>query len=163
MLPYKQTYDLQFKLLPKLCDLYEDATKIFNNFDDKRMINKEFMENHTEGDYINWDDFVFTKKVLPNNAIEYIYDFGQPASYPLCRFAIFYVDKAKNIYEYITLEKTMIPRKYPYCVCGQKGTQHKNYQMECPGSLEYFEEMVKNIIDNNIKPVLGIKFKDDEE
>ena len=31
MLAYKQTYDLEFKLIPKLCDLYEDATNIFEN------------------------------------------------------------------------------------------------------------------------------------
>ena len=162
MLAYKQTYDLEFKLIPKLCDLYQDATNIFENFNDNRMTSKDFMEAHTEGNNINWDDFNFSKKILPNGAIEFIYDFSVPSSYPLCRFAIFYVDKAKNIYEYITLERMMAPGKYPYCVCGQKGTKHKNYSLECAGNLESFEAVVKEIIDKGIKPILGIKFAEED-
>ena len=162
MLVYKQTYDLQFKFLPKLCDLYEDATQVFETFDDNKMINKDFMQDHTEGDYINWNSFKFTKKVVSDNVTEFIYDFGEPMSYPLCRFAIFYVDKSKNINELFTLEKMMLPQRFPYCICGQKGTQHKNYSIQCPGNLVDFEETIKEIIDKGVKPILGIKFNDEE-
>ena len=150
-------YDLQFKVIPKLCTLYEDAINIFDNFNDNKVIDKEFMKNNFEIGYIDWDDLIFQKKELPNNVIEYIYDFGEPPRFPLCRFAIFYVDKTKKIYEYFTLEKTLIVRKYPYLICGQKGNQHKNYMTESPGIFNIFENMVKTIIDDGIKPIQGTK------
>ena len=152
-------YDLQFKIIPKICALYEDAIKIFDNFDDTKVINKDFMKRYFPDDYLEWEYYKFEKKVLPNNAIEYIYDYGEPPRFPLCRFAIFYVDRAQNIFKYITLEKTIIFAQYPYMVCGQRGEQHLNYQFECSPQLETFEKMVQNIIANNIQPVAGTKIK----
>ena len=150
-------YDLQFKIIPKICSLYEDAIDIFENFKDTKVINKKFMQRYFEKDELDWDDFIFTKRELPTGVIEYIYDFGEPPRIPLCRFAIFYVDKAQKIFEYITLEKTFMFSKYPYLICGQKGEQHKNYSTECPADLKTFEEMVKEIIDKRIVPINGAK------
>ena len=152
-------YDLQFKIIPKICTLYEDAIKIFETFDDLKVINKKFMKRYFPDDYLEWDDYKFEKKVLPNNAIEYIYDYGEPPRFPLCRFAIFYVDRAQNIFKYFTLEKTIMFRDYPYMLCGQKGEQHLNYMYECPAQFEVFEKMVQNIIEKKIEPVTGTKIK----
>ena len=151
MLPGEALYDLQRKIIPKLCNLYEDAIKIFDNFKDTKVIDKQFMKRYFETDEIEWDDFVFEKKELPNKAIEYIYDFGEPPRFPLCRFAIFYVDVAQNIYKYITLEKTILPRRFPYMVCGVNGDVHVNYMAECPGDLNAFETLVKEIIDKKVE------------
>ena len=117
------------------------------------------MKRYFPDDYLKWEEYKFEKKVLPNNAIEYIYDYGEPPALPLCRFAIFYVDRAQNIFKYITLENTIIFRDYPYIICGQKGQQHLLYKNECPPQLEAFEIMVQNIIKNNIEPVPGTIIK----
>ena len=152
MLPGEEINKLQKDIIPKLCTLYEDAIKIFDNFKDIKVIDKTFMKRYFEEGEIEWDDFTFTKKVLPNNAIEYIYDFGEPPRFPLCRFAIFYVDVAQNIFKYITLEKTLFGNKCPYIVCGVKGEKHVNYMTECPGDLEAFEGIVKEIVEKKIEP-----------
>ena len=152
MLPGEEINKLQKDIIPKLCTLYEDAIKIFDNFKDTKVIDKIFMKRYFEEGEIEWDDFTFTKKVLPNNAIEYIYDFGEPPRFPLCRFAIFYVDVAQNIFKYITLEKTLFGNKCPYIVCGVKGEKHVNYMTECPGDLEAFEGIVKEIVEKKIEP-----------
>ena len=152
MLPGEEINKLQKDIIPKLCTLYEDAIKIFDNFKDTKVIDKTFMKRYFEEGEIEWDDFTFTKKVLPNNAIEYIYDFGEPPRFPLCRFAIFYVDVAQNIFKYITLEKTLFGNKCPYIVCGVKGEKHVNYMTECPGDLEAFEGIVKEIVEKKIEP-----------
>ena len=153
MLPGEEINKLQKDIIPKLCTLYEDAIKIFDNFKDTKVIDKTFMKRYFEEGEIEWDDFTFTKKVLPNNAIEYIYDFGEPPRFPLCRFAIFYVDVAQNIFKYITLEKTLFGNKCPYIVCGVKGEKHVNYMTECPGDLEAFEGIVKEIVEKKIEPI----------
>ena len=153
MLPGEEINKLQKDIIPKLCTLYEDAIKIFDNFKDTKVIDKIFMKRYFEEGEIEWDDFTFTKKVLPNNAIEYIYDFGEPPRFPLCRFAIFYVDVAQNIFKYITLEKTLFGNKCPYIVCGVKGEKHVNYMTECPGDLEAFEGIVKEIVEKKIEPI----------
>ena len=153
MLPGEEINKLQKDIIPKLCTLYEDAIKIFDNFKDTKVIDKTFMKRYFEEGEIEWDDFTFTKKVLPNNAIEYIYDFGEPPRFPLCRFAIFYADVAQNIFKYITLEKTLFGNKCPYIVCGVKGEKHVNYMTECPGDLEAFEGIVKEIVEKKIEPI----------
>ena len=153
MLPGEEINKLQKDIIPKLCTLYEDAIKIFDNFKDTKVIDKTFMKRYFEEGEIEWDDFTFTKKVLPNNAIEYIYDFGEPPRFPLCRFAIFYVDVAQNIFKYITLEKTLFGNKCPYIVCGVKGEKHVNYMTECPGDLEAFEGIVKEKKKKKIEPI----------
>ena len=153
MLPGEEINKLQKDIIPKLCTLYEDAIKIFDNFKDTKVIDKIFMKRYFEEGEIEWDDFTFTKKVLPDNAIEYIYDLGEPPRFPLCRFAIFYVDVAQNIFKYITLEKTLFGNKCPYIVCGVKGEKHVNYMTECPGDLEAFEGIVKEIVEKKIEPI----------
>ena len=153
MLPGEEINKLQKDIIPKLCTLYEDAIKIFDNFKDTKVIDKTFMKRYFEEGEIEWDDFTFTKKVLPNNAIEYIYDFGEPPRFPLCRFAIFYVDVAQNIFKYISLEKTLFGNKCPYIVCGVKGEKHVNYMTECPGDIEAFEGIVKEIVEKKIEPI----------
>ena len=90
----KALFDLVFKIIPQLCSLYEDAIKIFDNFDPNKVINKEFMKRYFEEDEIDWDKLKFEKIELENKAIEYIYDFS--SIFPLSPFAIFYVDKEKN-------------------------------------------------------------------
>ena len=153
MLPGDEINKLEKEIIPKLCVLYEDAIKIFDNFKDTKVIDKDFMQRYFEEGEIEWDNFTFTKKELPNKAIEYIYDFGVPPRFPLCRFAIFYVDVAQNIFRYITLEKTLFGGKCPYIVCGVQGDKHVGYMKECPGDLNAFEEIVKYIIENKINPI----------
>ena len=153
----KAGYDLIFKIIPKLCSLYEDAPKIFDNFDTNKVINKEFMKKFFEEDEIDWDKLKFEKLELENKAIEYIYNFERV--FPLCPFAIFYVDRDKNIFKYFTLERTILFRTFPYLICGQKDEQHKNYRMECPGEMLNFETLVQTIIKRNIAPVDGAQIK----
>ena len=150
-------YDLIFKIIPKLCSLYEDAIKIFDNFDTNKVINKEFMKKFFEEDEIDWDKLKFEKLELENKAIEYIYNFERV--FPLCPFAIFYVDRDKNIFKYFTLERTLLFKMFPYLICGQKDEQHKNYRMECPGEMFNFETLVQTIIKRNIAPVDGAIIK----
>ena len=144
---------LQKDIIPKLCALYEDAVKIFDNFKDTKVIDKKFMKRYFDEGEIDWDDYMFTKKELPNKAIEYIYDFGEPPTILLSRFAIFYVDVAQNIFEYITLEKTAFGAKFPYIVCGFKREKHVSYMTDCPDDLNTFEGIVKEIIEKKIVPL----------
>ena len=146
-LEHNELYFLEFRFLPKLFDLYKDAKNIFDNFNEDKLINIKFIQKKIENDNINWNKIKFEKKVLPNNAKEFIYDFGVPSSYPLCRFAIFYADDKNNIYEYITLEKTLLFKNYPYLICGQKGTKHYNFALECPENFESFEKLALNLIE----------------
>ena len=118
--------------------------------EDKSLIDLEIMKNSFPYKNIDWSQFKFWKKILPNNTKEFIYDFGEPIGYPLCRFAIFYVDHLNGIYEYITLEKTLDYQRYPFVVCGQKGKQHKNYSIECSGNLDIFENVVLKIIGDKL-------------
>ena len=140
LLEHKEIYYLQFKFLPQLFELYEDAKKIFNKFDESKIINIEFMKKHIDNEHIDWSNFKFEKKVLQNNLKEFIYDFGEPKSFPLCRYAIFFTND-KDIHEYLTLEKTLMYSKYPYLICSQKGTKHLNFAIECPANFEFFEKL----------------------
>ena len=151
----KALFDLVFKIIPQLCSLYEDAIKIFDNFDPNKVINKEFMKRYFEEDEIDWDKLKFEKIELENKAIEYIYDFSN--IFPLSPFAIFYVDKEKNIYKYFTLERTLFFKTFPFLICGQKDEAHLNYQMECPGEMFNFELLVQTIVNRNIEPVCLFK------
>ena len=162
MLEHKELYFLEFRFLPKLFELYEDAKKIFDNFDESKIINKDFMKKNIDNEHIYWDEFKFVKKELPNNVKEFIYDFGVPNSYPLCRYAIFYADDANNIHEFFTLEKTLMFNKYPYLICGQKGERHYNFGLECPDNLEFFEKVIHELIQEKYKPVTGFTFKENE-
>ena len=66
LLEHKELYFLQFRFLPQLFELYMDAKDIFDNFDDRKIINKDFMKKHIENKNINWDHFNFYKKELSN-------------------------------------------------------------------------------------------------
>lgn len=155
---HQELYQLEFRFLPKLCEIYEREKR--NNpekelDEDKLLIDLEKMKNTIPYKSIDWSKFKFWKKILPNNAKEFIYDFGEPQNHPLCRFAIFYVDQLNGLYEYITLEKTINYKKYPFMVCGQKGPQHKNYGIECSGDLETFEKVSLEIVGKQLKPTTG--------
>jgi len=150
-------YDLIFKIIPKLCSLYEDAIKIFDNFDSNKVINKEFMKKFFDEGEIDWNKLKFEKLELENKAIEYIYNFEN--IFPLCPYAMFYVDREKNIFKYFTLERTILFQKFPYLICGQKDEQHKNYRMECPYDMFTFETLVQTIISSNIAPIDGAIIK----
>ena len=121
-------YDLQFKHLPNLFSIYEKRETFF-----KSLINGDnFLYNITaikitfylrynySSEYINWEEFHFHKKNLASDVVEYIYDFGVPKSYLLCRYAIYYVDPINRIYEYFTLEKTKNDKIDTYIICGKK-------------------------------------------
>lgn len=157
---HHELYLFEFKFLPSLFELYE--TRKNNptlNFDESQLIDIEFLKKKYETKHIDWNQFKFEKKTLPNNAKEFIYNFGEPKNAPLCYFAIFYVDEENKIYEYITLEKTYISKKFPYVVCGQKGSQHKNYGLECPSDFETFEKVVQIIIDKKYQASVGFDSK----
>ena len=151
----KDAYYLQFNFLPDLFELYEDAKKVFNKFDESKIIDIEFMKKKLNSDNINWENFKFEKKVLPGGLKEFIYDFGIPEKTPLCRYALFFTDDNK-IHQYFTLEKKY-PNyiQYPYIICSQKGPQHYNYNRECPGDLAQFEKIGLEIMAKNIKPIAG--------
>ena len=155
---HQELYQFEFKFLPKLCEIYErekrkDPDKEME--EDKLLIDVENMKNHIPSKYIDWSQFKFWKKILPNNAKEFIYDFGEPKEHPLCRFAIFYVDILNGIFEYVTLEKTLMYKNYPYVVCGQKGPQHKNYNMECSDDFDSFEKVVQEVVGKQLQPTTG--------
>ena len=151
----KDTYYLQFNFLPQLFELYEDAKKVFNKFDESKIIDIEFMKKKLNSDNINWENFKFEKKVLPDGLKEFIYDFGIPEKTPLCRYALFFTDD-NNIHQYFTLEKKFpYYIAYPYIVCSQKGSQHYNYNRECPDDLAQFEKIGLEIMARNIKPIAG--------
>ena len=155
---HQELYQLEFRFLPKLCEIFEREKT--NNPDkelneDELLIDLEKMKNNIPSQRIDWSQFKFWKKILPNNAKEFIYDFGEPKEFPLCRFAIFYVDQLNKIFEYITLEKTVNFKKFPFIVCGQKGPQHKNYGIECPGDLDTFEKIAQEIVGKQINPKTG--------
>lgn len=155
---HHEYYEFEFKFLPKLFDIYEkqkreNPDKELN--EDNLLVNVENIKNIAKFQCIDWTKFKFEKKILPNNAKEFIYDFGEPKNHPLCRFGIYYVDHLNGIFEYITLEKTTMYTHFPYYVCGQKGPQHKNYGLECSGDLETFEKVVQQIIEKQIKPSTG--------
>ena len=155
---HQELYKLEFSFLPKLCEIYEREKRKDPNKEmeeDKLLIDLEKMKNTLPCKRIDWSQFKFWKKILPNNVKEFIYDFGEPKEHPLCRFAIFYVDILNGIYEYITLEKTLYYKKFPYIVCGQKGPQHKNYSFECPGDLDTFEKITQEIVGKQLKPTTG--------
>ncbi len=50
-------------------------------------------------------------------------------------------------------------KKFPYVVCGQKGSQHKNYGLECPSDFETFEKVVQIIIDKKYQASVGFDSK----
>ena len=155
---HQELYQLEFRFLPKLCEIYEREKRKDPNKEmdeDNLLIGLENMKNTLPCKRIDWSKFKFWKKVLPNNAKEFIYDFGEPKEHPLCRFAIFYVDILNGIYEYITLEKTNFYKNFPYMVCGQKGPQHKNYSIECPEDLDSFEKIAQEIVGKQMKPTTG--------
>ena len=155
---HQELYQLEFRFLPKLCEIYEREKRKDPNKEmeeDKLLIDLEKMKNTLPCQRIDWSQFKFWKKILPNNAKEFIYDFGEPKEHPLCRFAIFYVDILNGIYEYITLEKTIGYKKFPFMVCGQKGPQHKNYGLECPGDFDTFEKIAQEIVGKQVKPTTG--------
>lgn len=161
-LEHHEYYEFEFKFLPTLFDAYEKQKRQHPDQEvdeDKLLINIENIKNHVKFQCIDWNKFKFEKKILPNNAKEFIYDFGEPKTHPLCRFAIFYVDHLNGIFEYITLEKAIDFKYYPYYVCGQKGPQHKNYGLECSGDLENFEKLVQEIVEKQIKPSMGFNSK----
>lgn len=146
-------YNFEFMFLPNIFDLYEKSKKSPGiNFDESKFIDIEFLKKQYPTKMVDWDKFKFEKKELPNNVKEFIYNFGEPKESPLCYYGIFYVDEANNIYEYLTLEKSF---DSSYVICGQKGSQHKNYGIKCSKNFEDFEKMVINIIGNNHKPIVG--------
>ena len=155
----KELYDLEFHFLPEIFEIYE-KTKMNPgiNFDEDKLIDIEFIKKQYKSKYINWDEFKFEKKELSNNVKEFIYCFGKPNDYPLCYYAIFYVDESNKIYNYFTLEKTDIFKgkgdDYS-CVCGQKGSQHINYGIGCPSNITSFEKIIKIIVNKKVKPING--------
>ena len=160
-LEHSEYYDFEFKFLPTLFDIYEKQKKENpdKEINEDNLINIDNIKNQVKYKSIDWTKFKFEKKILANNAKEFIYDFGEPKNHPLCRFGIFYVDHLNGIFEFITLEKTIQYKYYPYLACGQKGPQHKNYGVECPGELETFEKLVQEIVKKKIKPSMGFNSK----
>ena len=104
---FEQLYFLQFKFLSALANSYaEDKLNNIGKFDESKLTNKELMSSQPLFNAIDWSKIKIEKKELPNNVIEFIYDFGEPKDEPLCRFAIFYVDPNNELYEYYTLQKS---------------------------------------------------------
>ena len=158
----QELYDFEFRNLPKLFGIYENDIKNKNNPDEDKLLNIELLKKSSNFELIDWTKFKFEKKILPNGAKEFIYDFSEPNSSPLCRYALFYVDANNNIFEYITLEKTIIYKKYPYVICSQKGAQHKNFSIECPDDFDTFEKLAQEIIEKNYKPTAGYNYQKKE-
>lgn len=149
-----ELYNLEFKFLPNLFALYEKCKKIPGvNMDESKFIDIDFIKSQHPTKYVNWDNFKFEKKELSNNVKELIYNFGEPKDSPLCYYGIFYIDEINNIYEYFTLEKSLMDSSY--VVCGQKGPQHKNYGISCPPKLEDFEKVIQLIIEKKASPTTG--------
>ena len=154
---HHELYDLEFRFLPEIFEIYEKTKKNPGiNFDEEKLVDIEFFKTQFKSRYINWDEFKFEKKELSDKVKEFIYCFGTPKDSPLCYYAIFYVDEANKIYKYFTLEKTasFMGEDAPY-VCGQKGAQHINYGIRCPSNIESFENIIKTIANKNTKPING--------
>lgn len=156
---HQEMYQLQFRFLPKLFSLHEEDIKDKKNPVEDKLIDIETIKTIPIFSHIDWSKFKFEKKILANGAKEFIYDFGEPKSLTLCRFAIFYVDANNGIFEYITLEKTCEYKQFPYLICGQKGPQHKNYGIECPADFNTFEKRAHEIIQKEFKPTSGFNYK----
>ena len=155
---HHELYNLEFTFLPEIFTIYEKTKRSPGiQFDENKLIDIEYIKNQFKSRYINWDKFKFEKKELSNNIKEFIYSFGEPKDTPLCYYCIYYVDQDNDIFEYFTLEKTMVTftgDDNPY-VCGQKGSQHINYGIRCPPNLESFEKAIQSIVQKRIKPVNG--------
>ena len=103
-----ELYDLEFKFLPEICELYERTKKSPGiSMDEDKLVDIDFIKKKYQTKSIDWNNFKFEKKELSNNVKEFIYSFGTPNDHPLCYYAVFYVDESNKIFEYFTLEKTI--------------------------------------------------------
>ena len=101
---FEQLKFLQFQYLAAMSDSFtNDKLKNERKFDESKLTNKELMSDLPIFSAIDWNKIKIYKKQLPNNVIEFIYDFGEPKYENLCRFDIFYVDPINKNFEYFTL------------------------------------------------------------